>query len=100
MAESALSKLVGGKVKVESATLSIFEGLRLKNVRVYVDDPSKPQSLVFQAETFLVKTNPGALPKDLVYQAQTVAASAHDFQVEHGLDGPRYRLAPLGHFSK
>src|SRR5258706_13799132 len=61
MAESALSKLVGGKGKVGSATLSIFEGLRLKDVRVYVDDPSKPQALVFQADTFLVKTNPGAL---------------------------------------
>src|SRR5258706_15663265 len=61
MAESALTKLVGGKVKVASASLSIFEGLRLKDVRVYVDDPSKPESLVFQAETFLVKTNPGAL---------------------------------------
>ena len=42
MAETALSKLVGGDVKVGSATLSIFEGLRLKDVRVYVDDPSKP----------------------------------------------------------
>src|SRR5438128_7456594 len=77
MAESALSKLVGGKVKVESATLSIFEGLRLKNVRVYVDDPSKPQSLVFQAETFLVKTNPGALLAGRVEPRQIMAISPH-----------------------
>src|SRR5258706_12537189 len=61
LAKSMLSRLVGGKVKVGSATLSIFEGLKLKDVRVYVDDPSKPEALVFQAELFLVKTNPGAL---------------------------------------
>src|SRR5688572_14976043 len=42
MAESTLSRLVGGRVEVGSATLSIFEGLRLRDVRVYVDDPAKP----------------------------------------------------------
>src|SRR5947207_15974476 len=51
MAESALIKLVGGRVKVGSASLSIFGGLRLKDVRVYVDDPSKPEPLVLPAES-------------------------------------------------
>src|SRR6476660_2657540 len=73
MAESALTKLVGGKVKVGSASLSIFEGLRLKDVRVYVDDPSKPDALVFQAETFLVKTNPGALLAGRIEPRQIMA---------------------------
>src|SRR5438445_10397457 len=46
MAESALSKLVGEKMKVGRATLSIVVGLRLKDVIVYGDDPSKPHALV------------------------------------------------------
>src|SRR5215212_9744448 len=75
MAESTLSKIVGGKVKVGSATLSIFEGLRLRDVRVYVDDPSKPHALVFQADTFLVKTNPGALLAGRVEPRQILAFS-------------------------
>jgi len=75
MAENALTKLVGGKVKVGSASLSIFEGLRLRDVRVYVDDPSKPEALVFQAETFLVKTDPGALLAGRVEPRQIMAIS-------------------------
>ena len=42
MAENYLSRLTGGKVAVESATLSIFEGLRLDGVTLHADpDPSK-----------------------------------------------------------
>src|SRR5687768_11804318 len=37
MAESSLSGLIGGRVQVGGATLSIFEGLRLDDVKVYVD---------------------------------------------------------------
>src|SRR5437764_2341032 len=77
MAESALTKLVGGKVKVGSASLSILEGLRLKDVSVFVDDPSKPEALVFQAETFLVKTDPGALLAGRVEPRQIMAISPH-----------------------
>src|SRR5258705_3497846 len=77
LAESMLSRLVGGKVKVGSATLSIFEGLKLKDVRVYVDNPSKPTSLVFQAELFLVKTNPGALLLGRLEPRQIMAISPH-----------------------
>src|SRR5512138_3489395 len=37
MAESELSRLLGGPVTVGKAKLSIFEGLRLENVNVFVD---------------------------------------------------------------
>src|ERR1700722_5465256 len=39
MAEGYLAGLVGGRVEVGGATLSIFEGLRLYDVKVFVDDP-------------------------------------------------------------
>src|SRR3954469_20733762 len=52
MAESYLSRLVRGPVKVGGATLSIFEGLRLDDVRVYVDaQTGAPDSLLFSAQT-------------------------------------------------
>src|SRR5438128_1237089 len=37
-AEDYLNRLTGGRARVEVATLSIFEGLRLENVSVQVDD--------------------------------------------------------------
>ena len=42
MAESYLSTLVGGRVKVGHVTLSIFEGQRLDDVRVYLDADDPP----------------------------------------------------------
>src|SRR5437588_9490446 len=38
MAESYLSELIGARVTVGKANLSLFEGMRLDNVRVYVND--------------------------------------------------------------
>src|SRR5690349_10011908 len=51
MAQKYLSDLTGGRVKVENATLSIFEGLRLDGVTVRVDDATQPDSLLFKAGT-------------------------------------------------
>jgi hypothetical protein len=41
MAENELSKLIGGPVVVGRAKLSLFEGLRLEYVNVYVDDQER-----------------------------------------------------------
>lgn len=62
LAESELSRLLGGPVTVEKAKLSIFEGLRLENVNVFVDrENALPQSRLFSAATFLVSYDPKAL---------------------------------------
>src|SRR5689334_21836371 len=57
MAQDYLSKLTGGRVEVQNATLSIFEGLRLDGVTVRVDDSDtkRPDSTLFKAETILIK---------------------------------------------
>src|SRR4051812_40399022 len=52
-AEEYLARLTGGYVHVGGATLSIFEGLRLDDVRVYVDPRMTNDSLIFTASTFL-----------------------------------------------
>jgi len=65
MAEDYLSGLLGGRVEVGKATLSIFEGLRLDDVRVYArekkgekDDKDSP---LFSAQEFLIQYNPQTL---------------------------------------
>jgi hypothetical protein len=65
MAENYLSGLLGGRVIVGKATLSIFEGLRLDDVRVYAGTPPKakdaPDSSLFSAQAFLIAYNPQTL---------------------------------------
>ncbi len=59
MAELYLTRLIGGRVEVEDATLSIFEGLRLKGVTVHVDDDlGAPDSVIFKAQTFVIHYDP------------------------------------------
>jgi hypothetical protein len=65
MAQNYLSGLLGGRVVVGKATLSIFEGLRLDDVRVYVSgkDARKndAKSALFSAQSFLIQYNPQTL---------------------------------------
>src|SRR3954469_8900356 len=60
-AEQYLAKLTGGHASVRKATLSIFEGLRLDEVRVYTDQDKTEDSLIFSASTFLIHYSPAAL---------------------------------------
>ena len=65
MAENYLSGLLGGRVVVGKATLSIFEGLRLDEVRVYVrgkaGEKDDEDSALFSADAFLIEYNPQTL---------------------------------------
>ncbi len=66
MAMGYLSSLIGGRVTIGEATLSIFQGLRLNDVRVYTAAPGAPgndsdDSLLFRAQAFLVHADPKAL---------------------------------------
>ena len=50
MAQGYLSTLMGGRVQIGRATLSIFEGLRLDKVSISVDpEGDRPDSLLFSA---------------------------------------------------
>ena len=55
-----------GGVEVDKATLSIFEGLRLDGVRIYVDDgesiANPPRNTaIFSAQTFVVRYHPRSI---------------------------------------
>ena len=82
MAQGYLSGLVGGRVTVEGASLSIFEGLRLDGVKVFVDAPVEPggppalarkDSLLFSAKTFVVQYDPRSMLGGRLEAGQIVA---------------------------
>src|SRR5215218_10712172 len=55
-AEQYLTQLIGGKVEVGGANLSIFEGLRLTKVRILVDPKEQaPDSVLFSADQLHLK---------------------------------------------
>lgn len=61
ISQSYLSKLTGGPVSVQRASLSIFEGLRLDGIRIEVDDRGVADSLLFEARSLHIGYNPAAL---------------------------------------
>jgi len=61
ISQKYLSQLTGGPVRVERASLSIFEGLRLDGIRIQVDDSDKPESLLLEAKSLHIGYNPAAL---------------------------------------
>ena len=61
MAESYLSDLLGGPVHVERASLSVFEGLKLFDVTLKVDNAKTPDSLLFVADVFDIQYDPASL---------------------------------------
>src|SRR4051794_6487275 len=93
MAEAYLSSLVGGRVKVGGATLSVFEGLRLDDVRVFVDDfPGPPGAAgaanarspisaadaeVFSARTFIIQYDFRSMLRGQLEATQIVAEKPH-----------------------
>ncbi len=72
-AANYLTALIGGPVNVDKATLSIFEGLRLDGVRVYVDEESRPDSQLFSASSFIIEYNPRALLRGEIEATRIVA---------------------------
>jgi hypothetical protein len=76
MAETYLSKVLGGRVDVGQANLSIFEGLRLDDIRVHVDQSPEEDSVLFRAKTFRLDYNPRALLLGQIEAAQIVAIGA------------------------
>src|SRR5438067_576795 len=72
-AEQYLARLTGGNVSVRRASLSIFQGLRLEEVRVYVDPGRSDDSMIFSASTFLIEYSPAALLQGRIEATRIVA---------------------------
>src|SRR5204863_9735076 len=65
LAQRYLTLFLGGRVEIRKATLSIFEGLRLDDVKVFAEDQESAQQIgdpvIVSAATFLIQTSPRAL---------------------------------------
>lgn len=77
MCQSYLSELVGGRVTIKHASLSIFEGLRLDGVSVYVDGSGSADSHIFDAEAFLLKYNPESILSGKLEATEILAIQPH-----------------------
>lgn len=89
MAESYLSILLGGPVQVGRANLSIFQGLRLDDVRLYAEAPDAPDSLLFSAQSFLIQVDLKALLTGRLEASRIVAVEPRVHVVEDALTGKR-----------
>jgi hypothetical protein len=96
LAEKYLSDVLGGQVRVESATLSIFEGLKLNDVRVYVDKDQGPDAVVFSAKTFRVNYDLPALLGGRLEAGQIVAIRPH-VRLVQDLDTGHWNYQRLAH---
>src|SRR5687768_9083780 len=95
MAESYFSDLVAGPVKVGGATLSVFEGLRLDDVRLFVDARREaPDALLFSAQTLLIKYDPRTMLTGKLAATQIVAQKPQVFLAEDR-DGQRWNFQRL-----
>ncbi|MBC8105666.1 MAG: hypothetical protein H7Z14_03680 [Anaerolineae bacterium] len=72
-AQDYLSRLIGGHVTIGEATLSIFQGLQLKDVCVYSDESANEDSLLFKARSFVLRVNGPALLEGRLEADQIVA---------------------------
>ena len=78
MAQGYLSHLLGGRVEIGGATLSIFDGLRVDDVKVHVDpDRGRPDSLLFSAQAFVVNYDPRKLLRGQLDATEIVAQKPH-----------------------
>jgi AsmA-like C-terminal region len=94
MAESYLTDLIGGHVHVGEASLSVFEGLKLTNVTLKVDDANAPDSVLFVADAFDIQYDPAALLRgDL--QATRIIVTGPQVHLVENVDKGRWNYQRL-----
>src|SRR5688500_237477 len=95
MAQSYLSHILRGRIEIGAAKLSIFEGLRLQDVRVYVDETNDaPDAVLFSAEAFLIKYDPRVLITGRLEADQIIAIDPH-VRLTENIDTGRWNYQRL-----
>src|SRR5579859_3328921 len=105
MAESYLSERIGGRVEIGNATLSIFQGLRVDEVKVCVDPGAdRPDTLLFSAQSLVLNYDPRKLIAGKLDATQIIAQKPHVYlTLSRSEQGDRWnyqRLAPSGAASR
>lgn len=73
ISEKYLSQMLGGRVVIKDAQLSIFDGLRLEGVDLWVDECSTPDCRLFSAEALVARAELWGLVRGQLQSAQIMA---------------------------
>ncbi|MBC7785045.1 MAG: AsmA-like C-terminal domain-containing protein [Burkholderiales bacterium] len=87
ISERYLTDLSGGRVYVGRATLSIFEGLRLDDIRIDAHDTPRGESRLFEARSLQINYSPRALLFGKIEATRILAMEPHAYVVENMDDG-------------
>ena len=98
MAQGYLSNLIHGRVEIGKATLSIFQGLRLDDVKVSVDaNYVRPDSLLFSAQSLVVNYDPRKLLAGTLDATEIVTHKPHVYLTfTQSVRGDRWNYDRLG----
>jgi len=83
MSQSYLSELGGGDVEIGSASLTVFEGLKLSKVSVKVDKSNAADSGLFFADAIEIQYDPAALLRGRLEATRIIATGAKVNLVEN-----------------
>jgi hypothetical protein len=86
MSKAYLSELVGGHVDIGNASLTLLEGLTLKNVRITTGD-DKPGATLFYADNIEIQYNPASLLRGRLEATRIIATGANVDLVEEATPG-------------
>ena len=87
MSQSYLSELVGGNVQIGTASLTVFEGLKLTKVSVQVDRTHAADSGLFFADAIEIQYDPAALLRGRLEATRIIATGAKVNLVENSAAG-------------
>ncbi len=76
MSQAYLSELIGGPVEIGSASLTLFEGLKLSHVVVKVDDKTGPDNVLLVTDAIEIQYNPSSLLRGKLQATRIIATSA------------------------
>jgi hypothetical protein len=76
MSQSYLSQLAGGRVQIGSASLTVFEGLKLSRVQVKVDNSNAADSQLFFADVIEIQYDPASLLRGDLEATRIIATGA------------------------
>lgn len=99
MAQTYLSSVLGGEVRIGSARLSIFQGLTLQDVRVFTANAAKPDALIFSARNLRLDYDLPALLRGQV-QATQIIATQPQIRLVQNLDTKTWNYEHLLRMSR
>jgi hypothetical protein len=88
MSQTYLSELIGGHVQVGSASLTVFEGLKLSHITVKVDQSGPvDDTTVFYADAIEIQYNPASLLRGRLEATRIIATGSKAQLVEDSAKG-------------